>query len=248
VMPKVSVLIAVYNGAATLEKAIKSCLEQSYSAKELIIIDGGSTDGTLEILKKYDAVIEYWESEPDRGIYHAWNKAVAHAAGEWLCFIGADDYWAYPDAIRDMVVEGVRSGAELVSGKVAIVDGKHNVRREWGRPWDWQQIKRHHCIAHPGMMHHKRCFERNGLYNESYRIAGDYEFSLRLGESTKARFIDRVFVCMGGAGLSHTRIKDTLREVYEIQLKHPEIGKVRALVNFVETMVIVHIKVLIGIL
>ena len=247
-MPKVSVLIAVYNGAETLEKAIVSCLEQSYSDNELIIIDGGSTDGTQDILNKYDAQIDYWVSEKDRGIYHAWNKAREHATGEWICYIGADDYWAYPDAIKDLVNEGVKRNVELVSGKVAIVDAQHMVKREWGKAWDWSEIKRHHCIAHPGMLHHKSCYERNGSYNENYRIAGDYDFTLRLGKATKAAFIDRVFVCMGDTGLSHSMVNKTLLEVREIQAAHPEIGSLKANQNFFHTRLVVSVKKIMGLL
>lgn len=244
---KVSVLIAVYNGHKTIEKAITSFINQTYSDKELIVIDGGSDDGTQEILKKYDQKIEYWESKPDHGIYHAWNKAVAHASGDWLCFIGADDYWFYPDAIKDLVYEGERTNTELVSGKVAIVDAHHHVKREYGKAWEWKKIKRHHCIAHPGMMHHKNCFERNGAYNEKFKIAGDYDFSLRLGGETRASYIDRVFVCMGNAGLSHTMIRKALSEAYEIQAAHPEIGPLKAKLNFIRTLSIVRIKILLGI-
>ena len=247
-LSKVSVLIAVYNGAATLEKSIVSYLSQDYEGKELIIIDGGSTDGTQDVLRKYDAEIVYWVSEKDRGIYHAWNKALRHAAGEWICFIGADDYWAYPGAISDLVREGIESNAELVSGKVAIVDGQHRIKREWGKPWDWDDIKRYHCIAHPGMMHHKSCYERNGIYNENYRIAGDYDFSLRLGRDTKSAFIDKVFVCMGDSGLSHSMVKKTLSEVREIQTTHPEIGCLKAKMNYLHTSLIVSVKKVIGIL
>lgn len=245
---KVSVLIAVYNGAPTIEKAIRSFIDQSYSNKELIVVDGGSNDGTVDVLNQHNADIAYWESMPDRGIYHAWNKALKHASGEWICFIGADDYWAYPRAIADMVSEGIQKNVELVSGKVAIVDAQHEIKREWGKAWGWSDIKRHHCIAHPGMLHHRSCFERNGLYNEKYRIAGDYDFSLRLGRDTRAAFINKVFVCMGDSGLSHSMIKTTLSEVRDIQSAHPEIGRLKANFNYFRTRLVVTIKKTFGLL
>ena len=80
--PTITIVIAVFNGAKTLERAIESVARQTYPYKELIVMDGGSTDGTVEILKRYGATIKYWESKPDRGIYHAWNKALDHAEGE----------------------------------------------------------------------------------------------------------------------------------------------------------------------
>ncbi|MDL5501794.1 MAG: glycosyltransferase, partial [Candidatus Methanoperedens sp.] len=82
----------VYNGAKTLQRCIDSVSNQSYLNKELIIIDGGSTDGTIEILRSSQDKITYWQSGPDNGIYDAWNKALDHARGDWICFLGSDDY------------------------------------------------------------------------------------------------------------------------------------------------------------
>lgn len=241
-MSKVSVLIAVYNGKKTIEKTITSYIKQSHQNKELIIIDGGSTDGTQDILRCYNDHITYWESEKDRGIYHAWNKALLHASGEWICFIGADDYWAYDEAINDLVSAGTQENVELVSGKVAIYNARNQLQREWGKPWNWNNIKRYHCIAHPGMMHRRSCFERTGLYNEIYRIAGDYEFSLRLGKFTKATYLDKVFVCMGGSGVSRSEVNKTLLEVFNIQAGHPEIGPLQASKNYLFSQVIIGLK------
>ena len=86
--PLLTIIVAVFNGAKTLERCIDSVVQQTWPYKELIIMDGGSTDGTVDLLKRYDSKIKYWESRPDRGIYHAWNKALDHAEGEWICFIG----------------------------------------------------------------------------------------------------------------------------------------------------------------
>ncbi|MDA3897412.1 MAG: glycosyltransferase [Desulfobacteraceae bacterium] len=91
--PKISIIVVVFNGAQTLERCLYSVVHQIYPCKELIIMDGGSTDGSVELLKRYDSQIKYWESKPDRGIYHAWNKALEHAEGEWICFIGSDDFF-----------------------------------------------------------------------------------------------------------------------------------------------------------
>ncbi|MEQ1667696.1 MAG: glycosyltransferase [Sulfuriferula sp.] len=88
--PLISIIIAVYNGKATLQQCIDSVVQQTYSNKELIIIDGGSKDGTVELLEENRNKFSYWESEPDRGIYNAWNKGLTQAKGEWICFLGAD--------------------------------------------------------------------------------------------------------------------------------------------------------------
>jgi glycosyltransferase involved in cell wall biosynthesis len=82
--PLISVIVAVYNGAKTLQRCIDSVSDQTYPNKELIIIDGGSTDGTIEIIRSNQDQITYWQSEPDNGIYHAWNKALDHASGDGI--------------------------------------------------------------------------------------------------------------------------------------------------------------------
>ena len=92
VRPLISIVVSVFNGADTLQQCIDSVTDQTYPAVELIVIDGGSTDGTREILLRNASKLAYWVSEPDRGIYHAWNKALVHAQGDWISFLGADDY------------------------------------------------------------------------------------------------------------------------------------------------------------
>src|SRR6478609_6660381 len=89
--PTVSVITVVLNGAETLERALQSVLEQDFDDVEYVVIDGGSTDGSIEIIRKYEARIGYWRSEPDKGLYDAMNKAVQAARGRWLLFLGADD-------------------------------------------------------------------------------------------------------------------------------------------------------------
>ena len=89
--PRISIITVVYNGASTLEQTILSVLKQTYSRIEYIIIDGGSKDGTVDIIKKYQDRIAYWVSEPDEGIYDAMNKGIRHASGDWIYFLGADD-------------------------------------------------------------------------------------------------------------------------------------------------------------
>ena len=88
--PVTSVIVAVYNGAKTLQRCIDSVSNQTYPHKELIIIDGGSADGTVDILRANNDKIAYWKFKPDRGIYHAWNKALEHVQGAWIYFLGSE--------------------------------------------------------------------------------------------------------------------------------------------------------------
>ena len=87
-----TVVVATYNNKSTVQQCIDSVAQQTYPHKELIIIDGGSHDGTVDLLKASEQKVAHWISELDRGIYHSWNKALLKATGEWICFLGADDY------------------------------------------------------------------------------------------------------------------------------------------------------------
>lgn len=88
----ISIIVAVFNGKITLQHCIDSVAQQTYPNKELIIIDGGSKDGTVNLLEENRNKISYWISEPDRGIYNAWNKGLEQTTGKWIIFLGADDY------------------------------------------------------------------------------------------------------------------------------------------------------------
>ncbi len=226
----ITIIVAVLNGAKTLQHCIDSVANQTYANKELIIMDGESTDGTIEILKANKNKITYWESKSDKGIYHAWNKALKKATGEWVCFLGADDYW-----INELSLEKlIRCGRDfdLISGKVALIDSNEKFLRVVGKPWNWNHMKKWQCIAHSGMLHRQELFLQFGSFNEKYRIAGDYDFLLRLGSKVTTAFVDEVLVCVSSTGVSKTRVIEVLSETKKIQSHHPEIGALKALINY----------------
>jgi glycosyltransferase involved in cell wall biosynthesis len=229
---QVSIIVAVLNDAPALQRCIDSITDQDYPNKQLVIVDGGSTDGSLEIIRDNAGSFAHWESEPDRGIYHAWNKAIERATGEWICFLGADDYFLDSSSLSDLVDRGELEGSDLVCGLVWYVDGQGVPQFTHGRPWDWKRMLRFHSVSHTGMLHRRRLFEEHGNFNEEFRIAGDYEFLLRLGPSLRASFVDRVYLCMSDSGVSSAKPVDTLKEARLIQQRHPEIGPLAAWRNY----------------
>jgi glycosyltransferase involved in cell wall biosynthesis len=243
---KVTIIVAVWNGMKTLNQCLVSIRNQTYPNIELIVMDAASNDGTQNILTSNNDFITYWESKKDNGIYHAWNKALKHATGDWICFLGSDDYWTYADALKDMLAEGEKRFVNLISGKVAYVDGSGRVKGEYGKAWRWKDIKRSHCIAHPGALFHKSVFECFGEFDESYRIAADYEFSLRLGEYVQPVFMDRVLVFMGDSGVSRNQLGLVMKESWRAKAAHSEIGGFSASVDYLRTYIIIYIKKLLG--
>ena len=206
-IPLISIIVAVRNGALTLQRCINSITDQSYSEKELIIIDGKSIDNTVEIIRENDDAIAYWESKPDKGVYHAWNKALDHANGEWICFLGADDYFWDPNVLTRIsaYLEGAYPNFRVAYGKVVLVSKVGKIINIIGRPW--QQAKKKFMqimsIPHVGLMHHRKLFEIHGKFNEHYRIAGDYDLLLRELKTRDALFAPDIVVAgmqYGGLG------------------------------------------------
>ena len=204
---RISVVIAVRNGAATLQRCLDSIFEQTYRDIEIIVIDGGSTDRTRTVLEDNALRIAFWQSEPDRGICNAWNKALGHVAGQWLLFLGADDRLKNPDVIdrARRALDDASGHVRVVYAMVDILDAEANVRYTRGRPWPEarQSFRRHMAIPHQGTFHHWSLFDEHGMFDESFRISGDYEFLLRELLDHDALFIpDLVLVEMGAGGLS----------------------------------------------
>jgi len=218
-------VIAVKNGVGTIGRCLDSSLAQQAVQPEIIVIDGGSNDGTLDILRARQRELAFFLSEPDSGIYAAWNKGVAHARGEWICFLGADDEFHDSLALRDILYSSVARSREsnLIYGKINLVTRRGSVAQTVG--WPWEQARSDFfngfMIPTPALLHHRSLFEHEG-FDESYRIAGDYEFTLREVIRRPAAFVDRVVVDMqlGGMSGQPDRIHEALLEIVRARSAH----------------------------
>jgi len=202
--PRISLIVVVRNGVTTIQRCIDSVLIQDYSNKEIIVIDGGSTDGTVEVLERNGHKIDYWRSEPDRGIYHAMNKGVAQATGDWIVFLGADDYLFKPDVLRGFSqrLSSLSAQTRLIYGKVAVVSEAGEVICKWGNSGD--QLD---GLPHQATFHHKSFFELQGCFDESFEIAGDYEMLLRELKNGKAEYFSDLVVSAFSWGGVSTRLE-----------------------------------------
>jgi glycosyltransferase involved in cell wall biosynthesis len=201
--PLISVVVAVLNGAATVQRTLDSVFGQRYAAKELIVIDGASTDGTTAILDQNSARLAYWESERDRGVYHAWNKALQHVSGDWICFLGADDQLAEADVLSRLAPHLARASsiARVAYAQIRLESGGTLIGGPWDavRPAFWRGM----AIPHQATFHHTDLFAQRGNFDESFRIAGDYELLLRELVHRDPVFVPGVIaVEMGTSGLS----------------------------------------------
>lgn len=200
----VSIIIAVLNGAATLGRSIESVVDQTKADVELIIIDGGSTDGSVEIVRSYSDRLAYWESEADRGVAHAWNKGTCHASGEWILFLGADDYLWCADSIEQMhpFLEAARGRSLVVYGRVVGVDGAGRAMRDVSSGWDQRKFVWYGIyFSHQGVFHNRQLFEDFGTFDEAFRYGPDYELLMRYLIDHDAEYVGEVTVAamqMGG--------------------------------------------------
>ena len=222
--PLITIITVVFNGEDYLEESILSVINQTYNNVEYIIIDGGSTDGTLEIIKKYSSEIDYWISEKDSGVYDAWNKALKLSQGQWIGFLGADDFYEL-NAIQNYIENiDLLSDVEFISSQSYLITKGKKTIRIIGKQWNWKSFSIYMNIAHVGSLHHRSLFEKYGIYDTDFPVCADYEFLLRAGDKLKAGFINEV-LCnfrIGGQsqGGSYWGVSNVLEETYQIKLKH----------------------------
>jgi glycosyltransferase involved in cell wall biosynthesis len=230
-MPLISVIVAVFNRARTLQACLDSIVEQTAGPLEIIICDGGSSDGSREILEANHSRLTYWQSQPDRGVANAWNMALDRATGDWICFLGADDRFAERSTLGTLLDAASDPTINYVSGQAILVDDDGIARRIVGTRWDWERMKRFQHIAHPGSLHRRDLFARFGKFDEKLAIAFDYDFLLRAGRDIRAAFVAEPVTQMGMSGQSNTQAWRAFRENRRIQTGHPKIGAAAAAIN-----------------
>ena len=225
--PRVTLIIAVYNAASTIARCLDSIAAQICQSRELIVIDGGSTDGTVAILQRNADRFSFWISERDSGVYSAWNKGLAHARGEWIGFIGADDYLWSPDALERLLCEGDRvfPRIRVIYGRVGFVSSSGELIETFGQPWEEIRNKFRDSMAlpHPAVLCHRSLFAEHGYFDESFRISGDYEWLLRELNTGDAQFVDGAFVVgmqTGGLSSQARRGMQIFLETTRAQAKH----------------------------
>lgn len=205
----ISIILTVYNGEKTIKQTLES-LELNFNEHiEIIVIDAGSQDNTLNIIKQYSKILKLVISEPDHGIYDGWNKGVKNAVGKYISFVGADDI-LLPGSLQNYLDHTRNNIHHTYICSLAIMNTK--TRKVIGRPFIWHEFKRHMKIAHVGSLHHRSLFLNHGYFDINFKIAGDYDFLLRAKSSITPGFINLPTVLMGADGVSNSSGIKTLQE------------------------------------
>jgi glycosyltransferase involved in cell wall biosynthesis len=196
--PKVSIVMPSFNQVEFIERSILSVLNQSYPNIELIVMDGGSTDGSVEIIKRYQDKISYWKSESDHGQAHAINKGLAIATGEWVGWQNSDDIYM-ADAIEELIKCANRNPkAGLVIGDMCMIDAyDKKIRNIRYIPPSYKSILAEGMVLSNQSSLWKRSLHATvGYLNEDLHYNFDYEWFLRLLNKTKAAHIPLVLGCL----------------------------------------------------
>lgn len=211
---KITIITVVFNNCKTINTAIESVLNQTYNDIEYIIIDGGSTDGTIEIIEKYRNKISFLVSEKDKGIYDAMNKGIMLATGDIIGILNSDDLYNNNSILEIINNEFEKDeNLEILYGDLVYVDKNciSKIIRKWiSCEYFDEFFEQGNVPPHPSLFLKRSVYNRVGLFNLKYKLAADYEFMLRIFKnySFNIRYINQVLVRMRLGGATNKNFKN----------------------------------------
>jgi len=214
--PTLSIVTVTYNSDATLEDTLRSVRSQSYRDFEHIVVDGGSTDGTLDILRAAGDSV-HWISEPDAGIYDAMNKGIRRSRGRWIHILNSDDYYASHDVLSRVMPSLVEDAVNYGDLIRANADGSQVVQRYPFRKWPLYVSA---YLPHPSLIVSARQYQALGDYDTTFRVAADHDMILRLVERYRPNHIPVEMTVMRQSGISATNLDLSMREFSRVLRKH----------------------------
>jgi glycosyltransferase len=216
----ISIITISFNNVDTIESTMQSVLSQTYQNIEYIVIDGASTDGTVEIIHKYESALSKWVSEPDDGIYDALNKGIAMATGDVVGFLHADDIFYDFFVVAEVMDIFQKNQCHAVYSDLVYVarNDSQNVFRFWKScPFEPKLLKRGWMPPHPALFIHRAVYEKYGVFNADLRISADYDLILRFFSRPDfvSEYLPHVIVRMRTGGVSNRSIGNILRKSRE---------------------------------
>lgn len=229
--PLLSIVTVVFNNDKTLERTIQSVFDQTYKNIEYIIIDGGSTDGTLEIIKKYADKLAYWVSETDQGMYDAMNKGIRLAKGKWIHILNSDDYYVN-NKVLEKVIPNLKDPNKYFyyfSMWLENIAGREIYKYKYSRLKHWLLYYSAY-LPHPTMFVAKEQYDKIGLFDLNFKIAADHDLILRLCRVYRPKFVGWPVAVMQLGGLSGQNMQVTFTEFAQVTVKN---GLNRHLANLI---------------
>ncbi|CAH8242568.1 Glycosyltransferase [Vibrio aestuarianus] len=223
----ISVVIATYNSEDTLEECLTSLVAQTFTDFEVVIKDGASTDGTINIINKYKSSLNLkLISSMDSGVYHAWNIALDTVQGEWITFFGSDDIIECHSSFAKIAadIHCLKPNVEMLFGKNTIIDLDGVEQKVLGEPWESakKKLNKSMSVRHPGSLYKVELLRRLNGFDDSFKVIGDYDFVLRAHSVCEGDFYNYSIVKhrIGGLSISPSRCKEVIDETIRLRKKH----------------------------
>jgi glycosyltransferase involved in cell wall biosynthesis len=231
--PKISVITVCFNAASTVEKTITSVLAQNYPSLEYIVVDGGSKDKTLEIVKKYQNKISLVISEPDNGPFDAMNKGISLANGELIGIINADDWYEINTFQKVAKAYSENHEVDLICGNMQYWEGSRRAKLSFA---NLGRLKKEMSLNHPTIFISKVGYTKFGSFDLDYRLASDYELALRFYiNNAKIIVIDSILANMRLDGMSDKNWSIALKEVFLIKKSYFNSTKIK--IEYIEIFI-----------
>ena len=229
-MPKITIITVCYNAISTIEDPIKSVLSQTYENLEYIIIDGGSIDGTIDIIKKYEKQISYWQSEPDKGVYDAMNKGIKLSTGEWINFMNAGDSFYNTEVLQSLNLYFSDSQTDIIYGDTCIEINNKNKYRVI--PENISNIEHHLPFCHQSCFV-KSSIIKNNLFLLQYKYVADYAMFYKFYQlGCKFKYINHIISNYQiNEGLTASNMYKCYLETFTVNKRKPAINKWRVKMN-----------------
>jgi glycosyltransferase involved in cell wall biosynthesis len=213
---KISIITVCYNSADTIADTLRSIAQQTYPNIEYIIIDGGSTDGTLDIIKQYEKHVSVLVSEPDKGIYDAMNKGWKRATGDVVAFLNSDDCYMHKNVLSEVAEIMSNPDIDACHGDLIYVDRVDT--NKIIRYWQGHEHRAGDCLkgwmpAHPTFFARRSLFERCGGFDTRYRKQADFELAVRWFEIHKirSRYVPKIWTRMRTGGASNNSLRNIIK-------------------------------------
>lgn len=218
---KISIITVCYNAEAHIDETLRSVVMQDHRDIEHIVVDGGSTDGTMSKVERYREVLAHVVSERDKGVYDAMNKGLRLATGEMVAFVNAGDMIARRDVLSAMVKEFERNDADVIYGDALMVDPEDitKVKRFWkGGDYDRENFRKGWMPPHLGTYIRRSAYQRFGHFREDLKVSADYELMFRFlyKHRLRARYVPRVLVRFRLGGVSNRSLAHVWRANLEV--------------------------------
>lgn len=246
-MKKISLITVCFNSESSVIDTLKSVSNQTYGNIEHIIIDGGSTDSTMELVGQYGSRVVKSISEKDKGIYDAYNKGLSFATGEIIGFINSDDFYFSDEVIRKVMSVFEDPSIEACHANLIYVDPINTkiIKRLWSS-WDFKDsdFKKGSIPAHPTVFFRRDVYERFGKFDINFKLVADHDFLLKTFYVNKIKsvYIDDIWVRMRSGGATGGNLKSIIKQNLEIRAAQKKNGIRSSLIIFIVTKFLNRIK------